>query len=257
MSNYKIDDIRIALSKLGLVNGDTIFIHSNLFHFGILSNVTISIDEYSRVFYEELINLIGRNGTLIVPTFSYSFMKNEVYNPENSVSSMGVFSEYIRQEPNSIRSLDPNFSIACIGLNCEYYIRQDTNHSFGINSFFHKFYINNGKFINMNLDAGTTFIHFIEKQEKVHYRFDKKFCGHLIIGDNLKQDCYYHFVYDLNNNYNEPDFSRVEDLLIGKDSIKKVNLGLGRLLSFAAKDYYEVISNELKINKNFLIKGGL
>ena len=41
---------------------------------------------------------IGENGTLIVPTFTYSISSGQKYDYKNSKNICGIFSEYIRKK---------------------------------------------------------------------------------------------------------------------------------------------------------------
>lgn len=65
--------------------------------------------------YSSIRSVIGDSGTLVVPTFTYSFGTQERFNVETSVSNCGMFSEYIRQLPDSYRSNDPSVSVAAVG----------------------------------------------------------------------------------------------------------------------------------------------
>ena len=53
---------------------------------------------YAEVFLKNIFKIIGKNGNLIVPTFSYSFFKSEKYINNITKSEMGIFSEWIRKQ---------------------------------------------------------------------------------------------------------------------------------------------------------------
>lgn len=254
-TNYNSINIKESLDALGIKKGDDVFIHSNIALFGVMEFDSDNLDLYPNVFFITIMDVIGEEGTLIVPTFTYSFMKKETFDPRVSSSNMGMFSEYVRKLSNTLRSLDPNFSIAAIGKNAGYYTTIESKHSFDKNSFFDKFFQRNGIFINMNLDAGTTFVHYIEKTIEVPYRFDKEFCGAVNYNNEVLNDCFTHFVYDHSKIENTPDFSRIEPSLISKGLLNVTKLGLGRLISFSSVDYFYSIVNDYILNPSFLIKG--
>ena len=52
-----------------------------------------------------------------MPTFTYSYRRNEVFDVSRSVSINGVFSEYIRKLDGVYRNDDPLVSFAGIGKN--------------------------------------------------------------------------------------------------------------------------------------------
>ena len=61
-----------ALRKIGVTGDDKLFVHSDLKSFGKI-NPEISRNEYIDAFIIALMEVVGLKGTIIVPTFSYSF----------------------------------------------------------------------------------------------------------------------------------------------------------------------------------------
>src|SRR5271157_6657539 len=105
-SHYNHGQMRDALRKCGLKSGDVVLCHSNLGYFGrpeegetaeALFVLTL------RAFQET----IGNEGTIVAPTFTYSFCKGEVFDPANTVSQMGIFAEMLRRQPAARRSEEP------------------------------------------------------------------------------------------------------------------------------------------------------
>ncbi|WP_133511724.1 AAC(3) family N-acetyltransferase [Candidatus Thiosymbion oneisti] len=178
MADYSSDDLRIALSDLPLDRGDILFSHSNLGFFGHAQGVR-NADALCRLFAEAVLDRIGYEGTLVVPTFTYSFPRGEVFDPEASPSGMGLFAEWVRRHSDARRSVDPCYSVAAIGGKAEALTAEVPENSFGPGSFFDRFYEAGGKILNFNFGAGSTFVHYVERQLKVPYRFDKTFIGRI------------------------------------------------------------------------------
>ena len=110
----KSKDLNLALRKIGLKKDDNIFCHSNLGFFGRMKDIN-NKNELCKIFYKNIFEIIGVKGNLIVPTFSYSYFKNENY-IINSQSQIWVFFlNGLEKNKKSVRSNDPNFSISCIG----------------------------------------------------------------------------------------------------------------------------------------------
>ena len=59
--------------------------------------------------------ILGEDGTLVVPTFNYSFTQGDVFDIRHSPSSVCVISEYFRNRTGVVRSSDPIFSVAAKG----------------------------------------------------------------------------------------------------------------------------------------------
>lgn len=72
MAHYLPDDLRTALSELPLDRGDILFSHSNLGFFGHAQGIR-DADALCRLFAEAVLERIGYEGALVVPTFTYSF----------------------------------------------------------------------------------------------------------------------------------------------------------------------------------------
>ena len=252
--DYSYDDIVANLKNVGIKTGDKIFIHSNLGFFGTLKDTNDPI-EICTLFKKAIFEVIGKEGTLIVPTFSYSFTKNEIFDQNFTPSVCGIFSEFIRKDLESIRTPDPNFSIASIGPNTEFFTKNLSNHSFDENSFWQKFLRKNGKICNFNFDSGSTFIHYVEKLLNVVYRFDKGFNGTSITNGKNEDKIFYHFVYDLEKSTDIPDFTKFDKRAKELGLTKIKNLGKGQVLSISTRDTLELIQNEIIKNPSFLIKG--
>jgi len=226
-NNYDFtkSDIIDKLKKAGIQKDDSIFVHSNIGFFGRLENANNS-EEYCEIFKDSIFDVIEENGTLIVPTFSLSFCNNQIFDKQQTVSfECGIFSEFIRQKENSKRSDDANFSVCAIGGKSDYFTKEVSEHSFGTNSFWDRLWQKNGKICRFNMSSDyNTFIHFVERELNVPYRYDKEFRGISIVNDKKVVKKYYHFVRDLENSNHLSDLSKLEQ--------KCKELGLSNLFFF-------------------------
>lgn len=254
--DYSQEDIVSALSKVGITSGDSILIHCNLGFFGRLKNAATEQDYY-RIYKEAIFELIGSSGTLITPTFSYSFCNGTVYDKDTTPGVCGFFSEMIRKDPQSLRSNDPNFSVAAIGKNAEYFTKGAPQHSFGRNSIGERFVEYNGKICNFNFNSASLVVHYTEKLLNVPYRHDKAFHGKRMEDGILKESICYHFVRDLDKPDDFPDFTKFDKKAKEQGYTKTANLGRGQIVSISAKDTVELITIGLKSDPSFLTKGCL
>src|SRR5688572_20489345 len=131
MSDYAKADIKAALDRLPLERGDVVFCHSNLGFFGRAEGISNASD-LCEMFFDAIMERIGPNGTLCVPTFTYSFSKSEpeMYDRDNSPSKMGMFAEWVREQEGSERSDDPCYSVAGFGSEAESILLEVPEHSF-------------------------------------------------------------------------------------------------------------------------------
>ena len=251
--DYTVQNILDSLKQVGLKKGDSIFTYSNLGFFGKLKNAETS-EDYCAAFRDAIFKIIGNEGTLVVPAFSYSFCNSTRFNVSSTPSVCGMFSEYIRNDAQSKRSNDPNFSISAIGESAEYFTQDCQPHSFGKDSFWERYLKKNGKFCNSNFDSGSTFFHYVEKILDVPYRYDKKFKGFLKLDNKYLEKVFVHYVYDKEKPENGPDFEKFHKKAIELKKVKISNLGKGQIVCISAKNTFDLIKNEIIPNPNFLIK---
>lgn len=254
-SDYTRSDIVDSLRAVGLGEGDSVFSHSNLGFFGQLEAGN-SKKEYCDIFYDAIRDVIGESGTFVVPTFTYSFTDGCFFNPSETESDMGMLSEYIRTHPESTRSSDPNFSVAAIGPNAEYFTKNPPSHSFGKNSFWERFLAAKGKFCNFNV-TGITFVHYVEKCLSVPYRWDKPFFGEMQLCGSRTREVFYHFVRDLDNNSHAPDLEKFMSVCQDNGRLIRENLGKGQILNICAQDAFGTIEAQYTDDQSFLISGSV
>jgi aminoglycoside 3-N-acetyltransferase len=250
--DYEENQIRESIEKVGIEKGDAVFVHSNLGFFGRLEKAK-SKDDYCVAFEKAIFQVIGTEGTLVVPTFSYSFCRKKDFYPLSTESDCGMFSDYIMTN-GGLRSHDANFSVASKGFLAKYFTERPTEHSFGENSFFDRFRQKKGKILNFNFDAGSTYIHYVEKKLQVPYRYDKAFQGNVITEEGQEEKVFVHFVYDHDKEEHSPDFPAFSRRAEEIGQLKKASLGKGEMVSISAESTFDLIQEELKCNPCFLIK---
>jgi aminoglycoside 3-N-acetyltransferase len=255
-SDFNKLDIINNLKEISIKKNDTVFIQSNLGFFGKLENAD-DVNSLCQIFKEAIFEVIGTNGTLIVPTYSYSFCNNQIYNKEKTLSKdCGIFSEFIRLDPKSERSDDANFSVAAIGKNAKEITTNSPEHSFGKNSFWDKFLSIDGILCRFNLQPNyMSIIHFVEKSCNVTYRWDKSFKGKSIINGQEENKRFIHFVRDLDKEEHSSELSELQELCIKEKIMKISDLGRGKIYCIRAKDYVSLAKQEIEKNEFFIVKG--
>lgn len=251
---YSSRDIVDSLHAAGLSEGDSVFVHANLGFFGQLTGAATS-EQYGHSFLDAFLEVIGATGTLCVPVFTYSFCNGKPFDPETTPSSMGLFSEYVRQCRGAVRSPDPNFSIAAIGRRAIALTEEPASNSFGHNSFWDRFLRYDGTICNLNFDAGSTFIHFIEKQNRVPYRFDKAFQGRIRVHGEWRDETFHHFVHDLDRGDLDTSMPKVDWLLREYGLVKTTQLGRGSIVAYSSRACFDLLTMLLREDPYILTKG--
>jgi aminoglycoside 3-N-acetyltransferase len=258
MTDYGKQDLIGGLRAAGVVSGMTIFCHSNIGYFGRTEAVT-SATELCRFMYGALRHVIGSKGTLVVPCFSYSFGSEKAdrrFNVQETPSTCGAFTEYVRKLPEAIRSSDPMFSIAAIGPAAKALAGDADPECFGENSFWRRFLDREGMIVNLNFDAGSTFIHFVERRLDVPYRKNRTFSGTIV--ENSKEraaECVF-FCRKLDDSSASPRFERFDELAQKAGYVRTSPVGRGSIVAISARNTAELIETTIKLEPRFLTEAG-
>ena len=109
------------LRLLGLKEGDVVLMHSNATSVGRAHDLAKAPDLGMRWVVEALLNVIGPDGILAVPTFTKTFKSEaegptgDTWNPDRTPSRVGSLTNYILKWPGRARSDHPTHSIAALG----------------------------------------------------------------------------------------------------------------------------------------------
>jgi aminoglycoside N3'-acetyltransferase len=101
------EGIKQDLLKLGLAEGDGVFVHSSMKSMGQVKGGPESV-------IDAFLGVLGPSGLLAVPTFTFANFQ-PFFDPETTPSEMGLITETLRRRDDSIRSLHPRHSVCSIG----------------------------------------------------------------------------------------------------------------------------------------------
>jgi len=110
-----IPDLLEDLARLGLRPGDLVVMHSS---FKALGRHDLAPADVIRT----LLEAIGPGGTLMTPTFTYSYSGlwgMRPFDPAGPGLLNGILSEALRGYPGALRSAHPTYSVAAIGRHAE------------------------------------------------------------------------------------------------------------------------------------------
>lgn len=255
MAHYNKKSFKEGLVSSGITRGDILFSHSNIGFFG-LPEETSQTNEVLEIILDAIFEVIGAEGTLIVPTFTYSFPKDEIFDPEGSPGVGGSFSEMIRKLPESYRSYDPTYSVAAIGSCAEELTKNMPSNSFESNGIFGRLLDVDAKVCNMNIDAASTFVHYAERKLNVPYRFDKTFKGTIRINGVDKEASNTIWVRYLHES-TQPAFEPFDEIAKSKGLYRQSRIGRGFIKVMTIEDQFNLIKNVLPESPWFLTKAGI
>jgi aminoglycoside 3-N-acetyltransferase len=238
-----------SLKLAGIRQGDIIFVHSDIGSFGKLlaSNRNILLGSLVKA----LQNAVGKNGTIIMPTFSYSIEKKEVFDPGKSKSAVGALTEFFRKQKNVLRSLHPTHSVAVWGKLKREFTKKDYD-TFGGNSVFSELCKRKGKIVFLGAPfQSLTFVHHIEQMRTVPYRNLVKINGKMLACGKVS-DCEIEYYEKYSCFFTS--LAKFEDCLIKKGIMKKIKVGCGSLMVADSVKMFEEGSALLSKNIYFFLR---
>ncbi len=226
-----------CLSGLKIARGDTVFLHSD----AIVVAQFPGLDAEQRIhaLLDAIDDYLGPNGTLVLPTFTYSFTKNEVFDVLKTPSTVGMITDIFRRRPGVSRNADPIFSVAASGAGRAEFAGTNSRECFGADSIFGLLHRRNAWIAGLGCGFNTTFVHYVEKCAGVNYRYEKLFTGTIVAdsGSQRRSEASY-FVRDLQRKTASSQ-SWLERVLNSEGLLR--DAALGRLRAWRGareRDYY-------------------
>lgn len=248
---YRYKDVVSALQTVGIRPGETIFVHSDLKSFGKL-DPGISRNEYLEAFIQAFLEAVGGEGTLIMPTFSYTLTSKRIFDAESTPSTVGAMTEFFRKMNDVVRSNDPIFSIAAIGRDKQYFTEVGAD-CFGKDSIFEKLYERDASLVFIGETFDITFMHYAEQRRGVPYRFLKRFDGEIRAGGMNRPCSYLYNVRPLDQNI-EYDLEGIASFFSSEGVLRQAPIGYSKVRKVGAKDAYDAIERGFRKNVYFLLK---
>jgi len=198
--------------------------------------------------------VLGPTGTLIVPTFNYDFCRGVPYDDRHTPSQVGVFTEYVRTHADAVRTFHPIYSCAVIGPAAAQLCESPSRSAFGKGSLFDRLRTLRCKlvFFNVGFDA-CTYVHYIEQQANVDYRFLKYFTGTISRSGETWLDTFDFFVRRDDADVTS-EFGRLADRMVQQRRLCACAVGDGRMLAATCEDVYDESMRLLSEDRYALLK---
>lgn len=238
------------LKSIGAAECDVLYIHTDI-AFGLPALKRGHL-------LEEMLNVLDSLGvgTLVFPTFTFSFCNNEPFNVQKSRTAMGAINEYIRKSGRGVRTVDPLLSVYVVGdkLNL---VDNLSEYSIGIGSNYDRLHTCGKEvkflFLGADMRACFTYTHYMEAAVEVPYRYNREFSGTIV--DNGQEKFSQFFLYSSYANCRLNPVPIVHDTMQKRRQLQKAVVGTGNICCFSEKDAYSTISDLLSDNPLLLTDG--
>ena len=250
----KSHEVSQILIRMGIKKGDNIFLHVDAFVCAFLHG--INFDDKINTLITGFTDLIGDEGTLVLPTFSYSATKNKVFDPVKTKSEVGVITDYFRIKDKVLRSNNPIFSVSATGKLSNEFKDSSITDCFGEGTCFDLIYKNNFWILTLGCSFDRiTFIHFVEQYNNVSYRYFKNFKSKIYNDSKLNSSQIRYFVRDLNRD-SDVSLDKLKESLISKELLKIDSINRASILAVRSEDFFNTANEMINTKENIHTKEG-
>lgn len=247
MSEY-ISYKKIAES-IGIKKGDRVYLSSDILMLSFIAmknGEKFDLDELLNGFIEA----IGEEGTLLIPTFNFDFSNKGHYDYKNTMSTTGALGNAALKREDFKRTKHPMHSFCVWGHDKELLCELNNLNSFGPDSPFG--YMKENNVIQVMLGAdyqrSMTFVHFVETNAKVPYRFHKTFTGTYVYEDGHEETVTYEYPARVLEYGTHEMFNRIGAILEEKGISRKYDINGVAVNVCPLGDSYDTIYEDASNN---------
>jgi aminoglycoside 3-N-acetyltransferase len=242
-----LENLITEFKSIGLQPGDTLLLHSSYKSLG-------GVEGGPQTVIDALLEVLGAEGTLIMPTFNFDFCKGEPWDLRSTPSHMGAMTNMVRTHPEAKRIFHPIYSFAILGKHAEFLTQERYKSSYGPNSLFAKLRQLDGKImvVGLRYTDSMTFFHHVEEMEGVDYRYMKEFTGMVTDENgNTYEDTFSMLVRDLEKGV-ITEVDPMGELMEEAGVITVQKIGEAKVCLMKANEVYEFTAREMRRDPKLL-----
>lgn len=236
-----------GLRDAGLRTRDVLFLHVNLAALGLDDDAPTAAAVLAGVQ-----NVLGPDGTILVPTYTFSFCRQEAFDPATTPTAGGPWSpsagflEFFRAQTGVVRSTDPIHSVAGVGPAATDLLGNVPPTCFGTGSVFARLVEQDALVCMLGLDLDeATVRHHAEEVIGVPFRFRKLFTGELQGAGGARRTGWVYNVRILSEN-GFPDGTRLARAARERGLARVASVGTGELVTVRAAAFHELALSMLR-----------
>jgi aminopeptidase-like protein/aminoglycoside N3'-acetyltransferase len=250
-AHLSIEELRDALGRVSIAKGDLLYCHISLDALGSFEPAVTS-----ELFLNCLLEAVGAEGTILVPTYTFSFCRQKEFDVRQSPAQNGPWStsaeflEFFRKHPRSLRSRDPIYSVAGIGKRAEELLSGLPNTCFGKGSVYDRLVQARGKICAIGVGLPeVTFLQHVEEMVDVPFRFKKLYTGYIRDLSALEKTGWICSV-PVFEHEGKPSGQQLEEWCKSSAKCKSAPVGSGEILCMPAQEMKDVLSSAFTNNQS-------
>jgi aminoglycoside 3-N-acetyltransferase len=248
-------DFKTAFGACGIGAGDLVMLHCDAI---VTAQMDTSLPPAARfdMLFDAIQELLGPEGTLVIPTFTYSATKGESFDPSATPSTVGLMTEHFRHRAGVVRTPHPIFSLAVAGRLAGEFATACIDDCFGPDTAFdlldqHDAWL---ACLGCSLDR-ITFTHYVEQKAQVDYRFPKTFVATLMENGQQRTLEVGYYARDLERR-TSIDLSRLRARLVERGLLATAPVGRVALAAVRARIFLDMALDLLVEQPSALIAEG-
>ncbi|GAA4718807.1 AAC(3) family N-acetyltransferase [Brevibacillus fulvus] len=164
------------VDQLPISSGDIVLVGSDI--------TRLAVEAYrhqekfdGNLLIDQLLERVGSAGTVLFPAYNWSFCSGQPFDIRQTPSQVGALSNLALKRPDFKRTRHPIYSFAVWGKHQAELVAMQNKSAFGEDSPFAFLHNHHGKMLIIGLDfqRSFTFVHYVEEQAAVDYRYMKEF----------------------------------------------------------------------------------
>jgi aminopeptidase-like protein/aminoglycoside N3'-acetyltransferase len=249
-----------ALRALGIGAGDVVYFQVN--HEALEPAWDAPSERaLAELLYAGLQEVIGAGGTILAPSYTFSFCRQQVFDPDETPTAAGPWNtfttlpEFLRRLPGAIRSRDPIFSNVGVGPRAAELLTNIPAVCLGEDSVHARLRRVGGKICILGVGLyEAIFRHYVESVRRVPWRFDKLFTGKIREdGVERKEGWLYNVRIGAPNG--NPAGEALEEIARETGLCRAAPVGAGEMVAVDAEAYFQLASRELARDPWFTAMG--
>jgi aminoglycoside 3-N-acetyltransferase len=255
-ADYDCEDVVRALRAVGVRRADILFTHSSVAMLG-LPDVGMHAPAIATMFLSAFREVAGEQGTWVLPAYTYSYTKDEVFDPATvpPTRDMGLLPNALWRHPDALRSLDPIFSVIAIGARAAELTAGVPQTCFGADSFYARLIEADGAICNIGIGSHSALLHHVEQKLEVPYRYPKTFHGTSIVNGERRTTKIEYNVCDLDRPEHYAYFMRLDRDGRTDGSLAVTSLGRGEINLMRARRMEQLARDGLARSIDYLVVG--
>jgi aminoglycoside 3-N-acetyltransferase len=234
-ASYRRADLVAALRAVGIAPGDAVFFHVCADTLGTMVDAADGDAAGADALLAALREAVGDAGTLLVPSYTFAFCRQEVFDVRATPSVAGMWStsgallEGVRRHAAAVRSRDPIHAIAGIGPLAHALLDDVPATCFGPDCVHDRLRRAGGKVCTIGVGLHeAAFRHHVEEMVGAPFRYKKLFTGRIRDAEGERPIGWVYSVRILAE-AGAPDGRHLEALLFAEGCARAAGVGLGEV----------------------------